>query len=78
MRGQRISPFAGTGFGLGGCSAGNGGYNKEGDRCVFMLRGGVEMFHHLRLTLTTRFAMRGYNHIGLTLGYAFGGGVKRK
>lgn len=78
MRGQKFSPFAGAGLGWSGCDGVNGGFYKTGSRCAFMLRGGVEMFHHLRLTLNTRFAMKGYNHIGLTLGYAFGGGVKKK
>ncbi len=79
LRGQRVSPFVGAGFGWCVCDVvENGGYKKNGNCCMFMLRGGVELFRHLRVTLNTRIAKKGYNHIGLTLGYAFGGGLKKK
>ncbi len=80
MRGKRFSPFVGMGLGMGNCNVvyGSHNYDNEGNCCMLLMRAGVEMFHHLRLTLDTRIAKKGYSQIGLSLGFVFGGGVKKK
>lgn len=39
-----------------------------------MPRIGVELLHHLRVTLDYKFQEKANRHIGLTLGVVFGGG----
>ncbi|WP_300904538.1 outer membrane beta-barrel protein [uncultured Alistipes sp.] len=83
----KISFFAGMGLGYasldhsapivfddsqpnwGGFSTGT----KTGSFC-FMPRVGVELFHHLRVTLDYKLQEKANRHFGLSLGVLFGGG----
>jgi len=76
MRGHKASPFVGLGLGCADCDVPEGWYSRQGTRLMVMPRAGVELFRHLRLTVDARIAMKGYNTVGLTVGYAFGGGLK--
>ncbi len=76
-RGGKFSPFVGVGMGVGNCQQIQGNYGNEGSKIAVMPRIGVECMRHLRLTLDARFAMKGYNTVGLTVGYAFGGGLRK-
>ena len=74
QRGQAMSPFVGIGL---GCAEGNNnGYVNSA--ILFTPRVGLEFWHHLRLTLDARVARKGYNTIGLSVSYVFGGGLKSK
>lgn len=81
-RGQNVSPFVGIGLGDADCCVlehqSIGGSSDDGTAIVFTPRVGVELWRHLRLTLDARIARKGYNTIGLSVGYAFGGGLKSK
>lgn len=84
---KKIAFFAGIGLGYasldhaapitfddsqpnwGGFSAGT----KTGSFC-FMPRIGVELLHHLRVTLDYRLQEKANRHFGLSLGVVFGGG----
>ena len=87
QRHKKISFFAGIGLGYasldhsapitfddsqpnwGGFSTGT----KTGSFC-FMPRIGVEVLHHLRVTIDYKFQEKANRHFGLTLGVVFGGG----
>ena len=72
QRGQTVSPFVGIGL---GCAEGNNnGYVDSA--ILFTPRVGLELWRHLRLTFDARIARKGYNTIGLSVGYVFGGGLK--
>jgi len=86
---KKISLFAGIGLGYasldhsapitfddsqsnwGGFSTGT----RTGSLC-FMLRIGVELFHHLRVTLDYKLQEKANRHFGLSLGVVFGGGCR--
>lgn len=53
----------------GGFSTGN----KTASFC-FMPRVGVELFHHLRITLDYKLQEKANRHVGISLGVVFGGG----
>lgn len=80
-RGGTVSPFVGAGLSLNYYDMIEGNYNDyegDGDRGLgFAPRAGVEFSRHLRLTLTAHLGKRIYDTVGLTVGYAFGGGRKR-
>ena len=48
---------------------------KKGSFC-FMPRIGVELFHHLRMTLDYKLQEKANRHFGFSLGVVFGGGRK--
>lgn len=73
MRGSRLSPFVGLGIGTGSCDVVEGFKDNEGGTVVVSPRVGVELFHHLRLTVDARFARKGYNTVGITVGGVIGG-----
>ena len=75
-RGANVSPFVGIGIGLADCNNIKGSYGTEGKSVLFTPRVGVEFSRHLRLTFDARIARNGYNTIGLSVGYVFGGGLK--
>ncbi|MBQ9637877.1 MAG: outer membrane beta-barrel protein [Prevotella sp.] len=75
-RGQRLSPFVGLGLGTANCEIIQGDMGTEGSSTMLVPRVGIELWRHLRLTLDTRIARRGYNTVGLSVGYTFGGGKK--
>lgn len=86
---KKISLFAGIGLGYasldnsapitfddsqsnwGGFSTGT----RMGSLC-FMPRIGVELFHHLRVTLDYKLQEKANRHFGLSLGVVFGGGCR--
>jgi hypothetical protein len=76
-RGAKVSQFAGLGLGIAQCEVVEGPYGVDGTHFLFTPRVGVEMFHHLRLTLDARIAKKGYSTIGLSIGYALGGGLRK-
>lgn len=77
-RGKNISPFVGLGMGIASCDVIEGSYGEEGARYVFSPRIGVEFFRHLRVTCYSKICQKGYNNVGLSIGYAFGGGLKKR
>lgn len=80
-RGSSVAPFVGVGLSFNQYDMVSGSYNDdEGDGTSgpgINPRVGVELFRHLRLTLTARIGRNIYNQGSLTIGYAFGGGLKR-
>lgn len=76
-RGKKISPFAGFGIGVASCDVVVGDYGDTGGRLIASPRVGVEFLRHIRLTCYSKLCLNGYNHMGLSVGYAFGGGLKK-
>lgn len=76
QREKNVSPFIGIGIGVASCSNIKGNYGTEGTSLLFSPRAGVELWRHLRLALDARIARNGYNSVGLSIGYVFGGGLK--
>lgn len=77
-RGEKIAPFVGIGMGVASCDAILGGYGYQGAAYIASPRVGIEFLNHIRLTCYSKICKEGYNNIGLSVGYAFGGGVKKK
>ena len=76
-RGKRVSPFAGLGVGVASCDVVVGSFGEQGGRYIISPRIGIEFLRHIRLTCYSKICMKAYNNIGLSIGYAFGGGQKR-
>lgn len=76
-RGKKISPFAGAGIGIASCDIISGSYGNVGARAIFSPRIGIEFLRHIRLTCYSKLCLKGYNNVGLSIGYAFGGGLKK-
>ena len=73
-RGERLSYFIGGGLGMSICRI---EYNTRGSFAL-MPRAGVELFNHLRLTLSYKYNSRGiYHYLGLSISGVLGGGRKR-
>ena len=73
-RGERLSYFIGGGLGMSICRI---EYNPRGSFAL-MPRAGVELFNHLRLTLSYKYNSHGvYHYLGLSIGGVLGGGRKR-
>lgn len=79
FRGRGVSLFGGLGAGIGHLE---GGYDDDSDHGiwapVFTPRLGFEFSRHTRLTFDLRLSRKYYNSFEVSLGYAFGGGKKRK
>jgi len=75
-RGENVSPFVGLGLGNASCEVLTGDYGTDADKVLFTPRVGVELWRHLRLTLESRIVREGFNNVGFTVGYVFGGGRK--
>lgn len=73
-RGQKVAPFVGLGIGNVKCDIIQGSEGSEGMSLMVVPRVGVELWNHLRLTADLRLARKGYNTVGISIGYAFGGG----
>ena len=54
-----------------------GYYGDDAVKAIFTPRLGVEILNHFRITAYSRLGYRGYNNIGVSVGYAFGAGKKR-
>lgn len=80
LLGEKVSPFVGIGLGLNSYDIVQGNYpNDKTDHTMgvgLMPRVGVELFRHVRVTLNAHIGKAKYNTIGLSVGYAFGGGAK--
>lgn len=76
-RGNKISPFVGVGIGVASCKVVQGYYGDDAVRAIFTPRLGIEMFNHFRITAYSKLGYKGYNNLGVSLGYAFGGGKKK-
>lgn len=76
-RGKKFSPFIGIGVGIASYKVVQGYYGDDAVKAIFTPRFGCELFNHIRITAYSRLGYKGYNNIGLSVGYAFGGG-KRK
>lgn len=73
-----VNPF--IGFGIGASS--NDAicevvYDHQSDSGIILLRGGVEVWQRLRVGGNVTLAERGFNSAGLTIGYVFGGRIKK-
>ena len=77
-RGSKVAPFVGAGIGSANCENIQGSEGREGGSLLLVPRVGVELWNHLRLTADLRLARKGFNTIGLSIGYAFGGGRKHQ
>lgn len=75
-RGNQAALFVGLGLGEVQCNIIQGNKGDEGMSFMVVPRVGVELWNHLRLTADLRLARKGYNTIGISIGYAFGGGRK--
>lgn len=73
FQGGKVSPFVGLGVGVAWSDIAANDRNG-GTHFTFMPRVGVELSHHLRLTVSYKVFDRANNHLTLSLGYAFGGG----
>ena len=76
-RGKKFSPFIGIGIGIASCKVVQGYYGDDAVKAIFTPRLGVEILNHFRITAYSRLGYRGYNNIGVSVGYAFGAGKKR-
>lgn len=76
-QGTSVNPFVGAGLGIG---VRNSDYDGDDEGCgpVFMPRVGVELWQHLRLTLSYEVNRKYYNGFSFTVGWAIGGGAKKK
>ena len=68
-----IKPFVGLGLGVAWSDI-NADGSRKGTHFAVMPRVGVELSHHLRITLAYKIFERANNHLTLSLGYVFGGG----
>ncbi|MDO4159914.1 MAG: hypothetical protein Q4D41_05625 [Prevotellaceae bacterium] len=76
-RGKKVSVFFGGGVGMCQGILLNSMYGEDRATLTASPRVGVELFRHLRITLTARFAGRVYNAMSLTFGGVIGGGLKK-
>ena len=78
-QGRRVNPFVGLGIGLGGNSSDDLDYcsTPDGSHFVMRPRVGVELFHHVRLSLSSNINRYGYNNLALSLGLVIGGRPKK-
>lgn len=90
-RGTRFNPFAGIGIGVGfmgdnGCHTyvdENGvshliGIDQSYNQAMFTIRAGVELIHHIRLTLQSNITGHGYSNFSVSIGGVIGGRPKNK
>lgn len=76
MRGKRVSPFIGAGVGIASCKVVQGSYGDDAVKAIFTPRIGVEILNHFRITAYSKLGYKGYNNLGISVGYTFGGGRK--
>lgn len=78
-QGGTVNPFVGLGIGLGVHDALIDVVNDKNDcnnTAVVVPRVGVELWRHLRFTLSANLSCQYYNNLSLTVGCVFGGGKK--
>ncbi len=79
-QGHNVAPFVGLGMGVGRHDVINDNVYEAGDgEACFVVtpRVGVELVHHIRLTLNATLSRKGYNAFGLSLGFVLGGRPKK-
>lgn len=77
-RGQKVSPFVGLGVGTAYMQRGYLFYKEEQTAFALMPRVGLELFRHLRVGVTLNVTKTPYSNMAVSVGYAFGGGLKKK
>lgn len=75
LQGRSVSPFVGLGVGVAWCDI-NADGSKHGTHFALMPRAGVELSHHVRITLGYKIFEKANNHLVLSVGFAFGGGKR--
>lgn len=73
----KMNPFVGLGIGVGYNHTIRSVCDSQGTSMVFMPQVGVEFWHLIRLTGYAMLCRKGYNCVGLTLGFSFGGRPRR-
>lgn len=76
--GKRVSPFIGLGVGAALVTSLWEVMEKKAGGLFFRQEVGAEFFRHVRLTCYSKICMKAYNNVGLSIGYAFGGGLKKR
>lgn len=77
LQGSSVSPFVGLGMGVAWGDVrvkGSAHAVNHGAHFAVMPRVGVELSHHVRITVAYKLFNREHNHLLISLGYAFGGG----
>lgn len=75
---SKVNPYAGLGIGVGFNDAvGDVVFPSKGTSLVVMPRVGVEFWQLIRLTAYATICRTGYNCAGLTVGFSFGGRVRK-
>lgn len=81
-QGARINPFAGLGIGFAIQYIDNlqNRFEDYHDKAaaVFLPRVGVELFHHVRVTLGAQISRRGFHTLDLSVGFVLGGRPKKQ
>lgn len=82
-RGRMVSSFVGIGIGVQQYdvlvnSLGDGPAEDDGWGVGLVPRAGVELWRHWRVTLNAHIGKRRYHTVELTVGYAFGGGLRKR
>lgn len=76
--GAKFNPFVGVGAGVSLYdTVTDKEYPASGTAFGVMPRIGIEMFQRLRVTATMLFVKKGYNNFGFSIGYTFGGRVRK-
>lgn len=78
QQGSNVNPFAGVAIGIAGNDVvGDDVYPSKGTSIFFSPRIGVELLHHLRLTVSSNISRKGYNNMQISLGLVIGGRPKK-
>lgn len=77
-RGGKVSPYVGLGLGVGVLNS--NAFDEDDSQAAFvaMPRVGVELFRHVRIGLSLNLSKSRFNNAALSVGYAFGGGLRKK
>ena len=77
-QGKKVNPYAGLGVGITDYAALNDVlYDVSGSGFVVLPRVGVELFHHVRIGLTSMFHRKGFNNCEFSIGVVIGGRPKK-
>lgn len=78
QQGRNINPFIGVAIGVAvNDVVGDKIYPSKGTSLFFSPRIGIELIHHLRLTVSSNFSRKGYNNLQFSLGLVVGGRPKK-
>mgnify|MGYP000886975498 CR=1 FL=1 len=83
---KRVAPFVGLGMGYAAVNYTsfwrNSNTGRETDDTFYdrlylvNTRVGVEFYNHFRITLEYKYMKKEYSHLGISIGFVFGGGYK--